>query len=212
MKAHVVFDDAMTERRLEYATAVDGMRGISLWFLDESGFNLHLAPMRSWSERGRTPVQPVPANRQQNVSLLMCISEDGVMGFELNDGAFNANSFTVFLANLAVRHPAVKTDQVCVVMDNARIHHANDVREFCRQKNITVMFLPPHTPELNPIENVFGVLKRRFRALGVVATRDQMKERIRGLIRDMDNNDDIRPFYRRMETFIQKAMARESFF
>ena len=39
-----------------------------------------------------------------------------------------------------------------------------------------------------------------------------MKERIRGLIRDMDNNDDIRPFYRRMETFIQKAMARESFY
>ena len=44
-----------------------------LWYLDETGFNLHIGVTRSWSEVGQTPVVVVPANKGQNVSALVCI-------------------------------------------------------------------------------------------------------------------------------------------
>ena len=92
-KAGVVFPAESVDQRHEYAVQVDGIPNDRVWFLDETGFNLHTAPLRAWSERGKTPVQPVPANRQKNLSVLMCIGVDGVKFHERRDGAFTAKSF-----------------------------------------------------------------------------------------------------------------------
>ena len=73
-KPAAVFTRRITQQRFEYAQQVNGRPDQVLWFLDESGFNLHLGPLRCWSDVGVTPVQAVPANRGQNVSLLMCIA------------------------------------------------------------------------------------------------------------------------------------------
>ena len=74
-KPAVVFDDQVTEQRFDYAQRVNELPDQELWFLDESGFNLHIAPLRCWAPKGtRPPVLAVPTNRGVNVSLLMCIS------------------------------------------------------------------------------------------------------------------------------------------
>ena len=62
-KPSVVFTPRITQSRFEYADEVLDLPDEELWFLDESGFNLHLAPARCWSDCGHTPVHEVPANR-----------------------------------------------------------------------------------------------------------------------------------------------------
>ena len=101
LKPNAVFTARMTEQRFLYAQRVDVILDEELWFLDESGFNLHLAPIRCWSMAGETPVQPVAPNRQENLSLLMCISPDGVRHYVMHDGSFYASEFIVFLTEMA---------------------------------------------------------------------------------------------------------------
>jgi len=49
--------------------------------------------------------------------------------------------------------------------DNARIHHTKILKEFCYNNNIQLLYIPPYTPEFNPIELIFSILKTHFRKL-----------------------------------------------
>ncbi len=51
-----------------------------------------------------------------------------------------------------------------VVMDNISFHHSKEVRELANQHNVQIIFTPPYSPEFNPIEIVFSLLKRMYRA------------------------------------------------
>ena len=66
LRPSVVLTEQHVDQRENYGRAVDQMPDEELWFLDESGINLHLAPTRCGSEVGHTPVQDVPANRGRN--------------------------------------------------------------------------------------------------------------------------------------------------
>ena len=78
----------------------------------------------------------------------------------MKDGAYTASDFVVFLEALAASFPEVLRGEVCLVMDNARIHHSVLAREFLEENHIRHIFLPPYSPDLNPIENVFGFSRR----------------------------------------------------
>ena len=210
-KPAAVFTARITQERNEYARHVVDLPNQELWFLDESGFNMHVAPLRCWSDVGVTPVQAVPANGGTNVSLLMCIAPEGIVFYEIKEGAYKGSDFLMFLEALAARFQEVQRGEVCLVMDNARIHHAAEAKQFLVDNGINHMYLPPYSPDLNPIENVFGTLKTLFRKQGVVRDRDEMKRRICEVIDRMNLDHDIDHYYGRMRRFVGKAYNRESF-
>ena len=96
-------------------------------------------------------------------------------------------------------------------MDNARIHHARAATAFLHYNNVNHIFLPPYSPELNPIELVFGVLKRRHRSRGVPHSEGQMKWRIKNIIDQMNEDLDVQPFYDHARLFVRMAMNHELF-
>ena len=96
-------------------------------------------------------------------------------------------------------------------MDNARIHHARDVAAFLANNEIRHMFLPRSSPDLNPIENLFGTIKSRFRRRGVVRTNQQLKTRLRRTIDEVDNELDFQKYYNQMRVYVQKALNRQDF-
>ena len=211
-KPAVVFDDQVTEQRFDYAQRVNELPDQELWFLDESGFNLHIAPLRCWAPKGRRPpVLAVPTNRGVDVSLLLCISPDGIVNYQIKRGSFKAADFVEYLQALAEHFPAVRNGEVCLVMDNARIHHARAATAFLNDNNIHHIFLPPYSPELNPIELVFGVLKRRYRKRGVAQSEGQMKRRIKKVIARMKEDLDVQTFYDHTRRFVEMALNHQSF-
>ena len=211
LRPSVVLTEHHVDQRENYGRAVDQMPDEELWFLDESGFNLHLAPTRCWSEVGHTPVQDVPANRGRNVSLLMCISKDGIEGYVLRDGPFNTESYLDFVNDLAARFPEVANGDVTLVMDNVAFHHSRDVTAFFNDNGIRFMFLPSYSPDLNPIENVFGTIKARFRRGGVVRTTAELGDRIERTIQEVENDLEFQRYFDHMRTYVVKAMNRERF-
>ena len=74
----------------------------------------------------------------------MCISPDGIVYYEIKKGPFKAADFVGYLQALADHCPAVRDGEVCLVMDNARIHHARAAQEYLRGNNINHIFLPPY--------------------------------------------------------------------
>ena len=105
----------------------------------------------------------------------------------------------------------LQTGRACLVMDNARIHHARQAKEYLVENQIKHIYLPPYSPDLNPIENIFGVLKQRYRSLGVPTTMAQMVTQIRTAIQGVNQDYDLVPFYRRMRKFVHKALNHECF-
>ena len=65
----VVFTRDNIEQRYNYAVLVNRIPDEQLWFLDESGFNLHTAPLRAWAQKGRPPTQQVVANRETKLTV-----------------------------------------------------------------------------------------------------------------------------------------------
>ena len=101
--------------------------------------------------------------------------------------------------------------RVSLVMDNARIHHLREAMGFMDQNWIKHVYLPPYSPDLNPIENVFGVLKTRYRSRGVVQNRAEMRRRIIAVTDEMNRDLNLGVFYYRMRDFVARALNRESF-
>ena len=64
---------------------------------------------------------------------------------------------------------------------------------------------------MNPIENAFGVLKRRYAQRGVVRTRAEIERRIARVIQEMNMTLEFQPFFDRMREFVQRALNRERF-
>ena len=210
-KGEVVLSQRIIDCRFDYGMRVNEMADEEILFLDETGFNLHIAVTRSWSQVGQTPVVIVPANKGQNVSALVCISTSGVMSIEMKDGAFNRIDFVDFLTDLAHRHRSLLRGETILVMDNARIHHAVDVINFLEENSIRNMFLPPYSPELNPIELFFGTVKAAYRKDGPARTRTELKRRIRDTFTIVGADVDMTRSYAHMRQFVAKAMNREPF-
>ena len=68
-----------------------------------------------------------------------------------------------FFAKLRKAFHYRKTTKIYIVLDNARAHHTNDVKQFCQKNNIELVFQPPYSPEFNCIESLWGVIKRDFK-------------------------------------------------
>ena len=211
LRPEIVFTERISRLRFGYAERVDPLSDDELWFLDETGFNMHVSPLRCWSEVGNTPVQPVQPSKQANLSVLMRITSDGIKHFTMKDGAYRAEDFVEFVQELAEQFPQLQHGEACLIMDNARIHHARQATQYLADNNIKHIYLPPYSPDLNPIENVFGVLKKRYRSLGVPTTRPQMLTQIRTAIEQFNHDMDLMPYYRRMRGFVHKALIGESF-
>ena len=78
------------------------------------------------------------------------------------DGAINADVFEAFVAQVLL--PTLRPGDV-IVMDNLSSHKRHRARELIASAGAVVMFLPPYSPDLNPIENIFAKVKQHLRSL-----------------------------------------------
>ena len=78
----------------------------------------------------------------------------------LFDGTCNTELFNAWLEQMLL--PELPANQV-IIMDNARIHKSKKTRELIEQSGHTLLFLPPYSPDFNPIEKTFGLIKRWLR-------------------------------------------------
>lgn len=131
-----------------------------LVFLDESGLHVAMHRTHTWVKRGTEFIERVPMNWGKTLTLLGAMRRTGWVALHTRFATANADRFVAWLT----RHllPRLHRGDV-LVMDNLRAHHDRRVRPACRRHGIDVVYLPPYSPDLNPIEPGWALQKQQVR-------------------------------------------------
>jgi transposase len=132
----------------------------SLVFVDEMGTNTSLSPLYGWAKEGQRAQCSVPRNRGKNTTLLSSMSVRGMGPSLAVEGATNREVFETYVEQVLA--PTLRRGQV-VVMDNLTAHKGERVRELIEQEGCELVYLPPYSPDFNPIEEAFSKIKGLMR-------------------------------------------------
>ena len=125
-------------------------------FLDETGFNIHTSTNYGYSPKNKEALLFQPASKQS----CAIIAKTGVLNFKLVEGAYNGEKFGEFLQECYSKN--IFQNNPIVIMDNVRFHHMDQIKSFLGSVGVDITFLPPYSPDLNPIEQVFASVKSRL--------------------------------------------------
>jgi transposase len=120
-----------------------------------------MAPLRGWSRRGARLPGYAPHGKWQTSTFIAALRRREITAPFVYDGPINGEAFRSYVE--AVLVPTLKPGDI-VVMDNLGSHKGNLVRAMIRKAGARLWFLPPYSPDLNPIEQVFAKLKHLLRA------------------------------------------------
>jgi transposase len=128
----------------------------SLVFVDEMGTNTSLSPVYGWAKKGERAYCSVPRNRGPNTTLLSSMSISGIGPSLAVEGATNREVFETYVERVLA--PRLRPGQV-VVMDNLTAHKGDKVKELIEEHGCHLIYLPPYSPDFNPIEEAFAKIK-----------------------------------------------------
>src|SRR5215210_1017361 len=134
-----------------------------LVFVDEMGTNISLSRLYGWAKKGERAYCSVPRNRGKNTTLLSSMSMEGMGPSLAVEGATNREIFETYVGRVLA--PMLRRGQL-VVMNNLTAHKGERVRELIEQQNCELVYLPPYSPDLNPIEEAFSKMKGILRKVG----------------------------------------------
>ena len=154
----------MAEARARWRRQQPGLSAGRLIFLDETSIKTNMARRYGRSPRGARLVAHVPHGHRKTSTFIGCLCEDGTIAPYVLDGAVNTALFVAYVEqHLAT---ALRAGDI-VVMDNLPVHKASGVRAAIEAAGATLLYLPPYSPDLNPIEMVFAKLKSQLRAAAI---------------------------------------------
>jgi len=126
-------------------------------FVDESGFHTSMTRLRARAPRGERAYGKVPRKRGRNQTLIASITLGGAMGVAISiEGATDAELFEAYVERFLA--PTLSAGQV-VVLDGLGAHRTGRVRGLVEARGADLVFLPPYSPDLNPIEEAFSKVK-----------------------------------------------------
>ena len=146
-----------------------GYNPAKLVFLDESGVNTDMTSRYARAVGGNRSVDSAPLNKPKNTTILSCVRLNGETAYTIYQGGTTSERFTKYLKTVLI--PTLEPDSV-VVMDNMRSHHTEAVKSLLEQARVHYAYLPPYSPDLNPIEKMWSKLKAFLRKKKVRLAQD----------------------------------------
>lgn len=131
-----------------------------LVFLDETWVKTNMAPLRGWGPRGQRLTARVPQGHWKTLTFIAALRTDRVDAPWVIDGPINGQLFTLYVEKVLV--PTLAAGDV-VILDNLGSHKGKAARRAIRAAGAHLLFLPPYSPDLNPIEQLFAKLKHLLR-------------------------------------------------
>jgi transposase len=139
-----------------YRNALELKDPEQLIFLDETGAVINMIREQARSPIGQRAYATQSLNRGTRISTIGALSHSGLVAELCFEGTLNTHIFNDFTENFLA--PKCQPGQV-VILDNASPHNPDDIREILTPKGVQVLFLPPYSPELNPIELIWSQIK-----------------------------------------------------
>lgn len=160
----------MRQARLAYLQEIIQLPPARFRFIDESGVNIAMTRLYGRARRGERVHDAVPKNHGQNISVLGALSCQGIDAVMTINGATDAAVFRIYVKQVLV--PTLVPGDV-VIMDNLSAHKGKPIREAIEAAGASLLYLPPYSPDLSPIEPCWSKLKTFLRA-AKARTRDAL--------------------------------------
>jgi transposase len=132
-----------------------------LVFIDESGSHIGMTPMRARAPRGQRVEEAIPRNRGKVNTMIAALRRAGLGARMTVLGGTSGGVFTAYVQQILV--PTLKPGDI-VVLDNAGAHKVAAVRQAIEAAGAELVFLPPYSPDLMPIEESWSFVKHDMRA------------------------------------------------
>ncbi len=156
----------VADQRNKWIKSLPELDKSKLVFLDESGVNTDFTRIYGRSLGGLRCVDNVPLSTPKNTTILSSIRLSGDTAYTAYQGGTTNENFIDYLKN--VLSPTLKKDDI-IVMDNMRTHHSKAVKKAIEELKLNVIYLPPYSPDFNPIEKMWSKIKSVLRKLKIRA-------------------------------------------
>ena len=151
----------MTGKGKNRNSLISGFSASDLVFLDESGCNTDMTRRCAYSLRGSRAVDSAPLSKPRNTTILSSIQLNGTLHYTTFS---TVERFKWYLETDLLPH---LNGNSVLIMDNMKSHHAKAVRNLLDSAGVRCIYLPPYSPDLNPIEKLWSKVKallRKFKA------------------------------------------------
>jgi transposase len=152
----------VAEKRARWPEQLTGVDPARLVFVDESGANTQMTRWRGRAPRDQRLVAPIPHGHHQTSTLVSAVRLNGPCAPWLFDGAMDGEMFLAWVRQGLV--PTLQKDD-WVILDNLATHKVQGVREAIEAAGARLLYLPPYSPDFNPIENMWSKIKQILRSL-----------------------------------------------
>src|SRR4249919_3965587 len=151
----------VAEARTQWRQKQPSLTPNRLVFIDETWVKTNLTRMYGRAPRGKRLIDAVPHGHWKTTTFIGALRCDAVTAVGVIDGPINGELFLAYVEQVLV--PTLRPGDV-VIMDNLRSHKVAGVCEAIEGAGAKLMFIPPYSPDLNPIEQAFAKLKALLRA------------------------------------------------
>ena len=131
-----------------------------LIFVDESGLSTKMARLRGWAPKGERCRAAIPHGHWNTTTFVAGLTLSGFCAPMLLDGPMDGDAFVTWCEQMLA--PALRPGDI-VVMDNLPAHKVAGAQEAIEAAGASLLFLPPYSPDLNPIEQAFAKFKAALR-------------------------------------------------
>jgi transposase len=147
-------------RRLAWFKAQPELDPSRLVFIDETGASTKMARLRGRAPRGARCRAAIPHGHWKTTTLVAALRLEGMTAPMVIDGAMNGEAFHAWVRHMLA--PSLDPGDI-VVLDNLPAHKVAGVREMIEARGARLLYLPPYSPDFNPIEQAFAKLKALLR-------------------------------------------------
>ncbi len=154
----------VAKARTEWREQQPRLTPSKLVFIDESSVKTNMTRRYGRAKRGHRLVAAVPHGHWKTTTFVGALRCDGLTAPLVIDGAINGELFLAYVEQILV--PTLKPGDI-VILDNLRVHKMAGIREAIEAVGAKLLFIPPYSPDLNPIELAFSRLKALLRTKAI---------------------------------------------
>ena len=152
----------VARRRVRWRRHQGRLDPTRLVFIDETWAKTNMAPLRGWCDRGRRLVGKVPHGHWQTMTFIAALRHDRISAPCVIDGPINGETFLAYVEQFLV--PTLEPGDI-VVLDNLSAHKGERIRQLIEGRGARLEYLPPYSPDFNPIELCWAKVKTVLRKL-----------------------------------------------
>jgi transposase len=147
-----------------YLHNLEEFRSYHLIYVDESGYNQRVGFRRTgWSPTSTTRIQVTRFQRENRYQILPAYAQDGIIYARVFQGSIDSTVFEDYIKELLPLYGRWPEPKSVLIIDNASFHYIERIEQMCYEAGVKLVYLPPYSPDLNPIEEFFAKLKAFIR-------------------------------------------------